>query len=206
MVQLNVETAFAEIGLNKGNETLESLFIANGRLVDGEIHDAVSAHDVGGVHMCNGKEVRCCAVAIFPVGLSASEEQSSARGTAVRRRLSQRSVTCKMDVVSGQISIGDVIPVNVRTSLSKLPYALIEIVRGRIGKIIVVSEESLDQVTYQHLNGIVEFFPAGNYPELKQLLNNLLNNDKLEQQIENAQSAINQSEQQTQAILDKYLK
>ena len=50
---------------------------------------------------------------------------------------------------------------------------------------VVVSEESLDQVTYQHLNGIVEFFTSGDYPELKQLLNNLLNNGKLEQQIEN---------------------
>ncbi|MCL1596473.1 hypothetical protein M3080_03700 [Parasutterella secunda] len=55
---------------------------------------------------------------------------------------------------------------------------------------VVVSEESLDQVTYQHLNGIVEFFPAGNYPELKQLLNNLLNNDKLEQQIKNIKQGL----------------
>lgn len=56
---------------------------------------------------------------------------------------------------------------------------------------VVVSEESLDQVTYQHLNGIVDFFTTGNYLELKQLLNSLLNNGRLEEHIENIKQGLN---------------
>ena len=59
-----------------------------------------------------------------------------------------------------------------------------------LGKVII-SETSTDQTCYDHLNGIVEFAEAGDYPQLKEKISQLLQNTHLQKRMADIQNKLN---------------
>lgn len=104
VVQLNVQTALLEAGLDQRDQLLETFLVFDRVFVHGEVHDRVAAHDAGRVHVRDGEQMRSHAVAILAVGLPRAEEQRGSRAPAVRRGGRQSTEPREVRIVSRQIA------------------------------------------------------------------------------------------------------